>query len=247
MTDIQTYLQNLKVELENSLVNFQNDYNGIPQSEVQALADINSILDSGGSSTGITEGQVTSAIEAADLSAIASQTTLEDVLTTLATGLSVNTELPTAITIADNLSPSSQMPFLASLGVLFNGSNLVRWRATSQALGEGLGRAKVTGATEVINFILSTTTSGITPVINLGSVYSICSAQLKIVSGTITTISWRIEGSFDGTVFFDLETSSSNINGSAIHSSGKLFQYVRTNILSLTGVTPIFSIIGGAY
>jgi hypothetical protein len=409
MTDIQTYLQNLKTDVENSLVNFQSDYTAVPQSEVQVLADINNILAGGsGGSTNITEAEVTSAIEAADLSAIASELTLADLfaslkdifyanpttpnsgvkflrdiysnivagriaddgdsgsilgqlnkiksnsatvtgsasilnglvipstevteysiisfqftgawsaqlyieisndnttwlvsafstagqlstalsqivssngvytipkvsryvrvranvyssgtingslyLSNIATSnpllnvLAVDTELPTAIGINDSIGSSNAMPFLASLGLLFNGgSNLVRWRTTSQTTGEGVGRAKVTTSTESINFVASVTTPIAVSSINLGSVYSQATAQLIINSGTLTAISWKLEGSFNNTNWFDLESSTSIVNGTAIHSQGKLFQYLRINILSMTGTSPNIGFIGGAY
>jgi hypothetical protein len=52
MTDINTYLESLKTKLEEVIVDFQSKYNTLPQGEVQLLANINAILNPGGSSGG---------------------------------------------------------------------------------------------------------------------------------------------------------------------------------------------------
>jgi hypothetical protein len=69
MTDINTYLESLKTKLEEVIVDFQSKYNTLPQGEVQLLANINAILNPGGSSGGdgdATNAGIKTAIETAE-------------------------------------------------------------------------------------------------------------------------------------------------------------------------------------
>jgi hypothetical protein len=68
MTDINDYLESLKTKLEEVIVEFQTKYNSLPQLEIDLLASINAVLDSGGGGgggSGATAAEIKTAIETA--------------------------------------------------------------------------------------------------------------------------------------------------------------------------------------
>lgn len=81
---------------------------------------------------------------------------------------------------------------------------------------------------------------------NLLGAYSNFLIQMIIVSGTVATISWYLDGSNNGVNWYGLAVSTDISNGSILFSSGKPFVYLRSAINVLTGVTPVVSIIGCA-
>jgi hypothetical protein len=157
---------------------------------------------------------------------------------------SVDTELPPAIAVNDNLgTPSS--PLVGSANILYNGATWDRQRSGAST-GTGLGRALSATGTSAIALMTNVSTTGAGSVANLSTAYLNLTAQLVITSGSLTVISCDIEGSLNGSNWYNIINLASIINGSAVKSNLIPFIYLRANLVTLTGTSPVISILAGA-
>jgi hypothetical protein len=162
-----------------------------------------------------------------------------------ATPQPVDTEFATAIAVADNLTlPFSPVAIAATYG--YNGSNWDKMK-TAGIAGVGVGRRIVAPGTPVLNLLTLASGIGAGSTINLYSTYSNITSQLIIVSGTLSAISYNVEGSMNGSIWYLLGNSTDITNGAALFIINKGFLQVRANLLTLAGTgTPTVSIVAGA-
>jgi hypothetical protein len=157
---------------------------------------------------------------------------------------SVDTELPPAIAVNDNLgTPSS--PLVGSANILYNGATWDRQRSAAST-GNGLGRALSASGTSAIALLTNVSTTGAGSATNLSTTYLNVIMQLVIVSGSVTVISCDLEGSLNSTNWYTIVNLASAVNGTAVRSNIIPFIYLRANLVTLTGTSPVISILAGA-
>jgi len=157
---------------------------------------------------------------------------------------SVDTELPAAVAINDNLS-TPVSPIVGNANILYNGTVWDRQRSAAGS-GNGLGRSLSANGTAAIALLTNVSATGAGAGVNLSTTYLNLTAQLVITSGSLTTISCDIEGSLNGSNWYNIVNLASTINGNAVKSNLIPFIYLRANLITLTGTSPIISIIAGA-
>jgi hypothetical protein len=158
---------------------------------------------------------------------------------------SLNTKFIASATMSDTLSRTVSATFVGAVNLFDNGTNLVRGRATSASSGVGLGRQAVASGTEPLVLLSLVTTAGIGTAIVLTSAYKTITAHLFYSSGTFSAINCLIEGSFNGTNWFTIMALTDPTNNAKVSSDGVTFNYVRGNVVSITG-SATFSILAAA-
>lgn len=157
---------------------------------------------------------------------------------------SVDTELPPALAVNDNIAISSS-PTVGGANILYNGSGWDRQRSAAST-GTGLGRTLSASGTGAIALLTNVSTTGAGSATNLSTTYLNAIIQLIIVSGSLTVISCDLEGSLNGSGWYNIVNLALAVNGTAVRSNIVPFIYLRANLVTLTGTSPVISILAGA-
>jgi hypothetical protein len=142
------------------------------------------------------------------------------------------------IVLSDTISRTSTVLHTASVALLDNGTNLVRARSAVGS-SEGLGRQKVAIGTFAYNCLFFS--SGTSSLISLDSCYSKFGMQLSITSGSLSTVSYELQGSMDGTKWSSLVNSSATADGNIVFATDKPVLYFRVAV-SMSGASPNLAI-----
>lgn len=158
---------------------------------------------------------------------------------------SVDTEFAAAIALNESLTfPSSPVAATANYG--YNTSNTWDRLRTAGTAAPGLGRSFVAPGTGIITLLNAVSATGVGSSINLYTTYRSVTIQLILASGILSTISYTIEGSISAAYWYTLVTGTDVTNGNALFIIDKPFIYLRANLTTLTGTSPIITIVAGA-
>jgi hypothetical protein len=154
----------------------------------------------------------------------------------------ISSKFPDVVTMGDGM-PLSPASFSLSPAYGYNGANWDRIR-TVGTTSPSLGRIYTTEATSTITLLNAVTGTITGSAFNFVSAYFNSTFQLIINSGTVATINCEIQGSLNGSVWFNLASITSATNGNATFNNGEGFTNIRATILTLTGTSPNVSILG---
>lgn len=94
-----------------------------------------------------------------------------------------------------------------------------------------------TGTITLLNAVTSATVGGAA---SLEWAHGTFTMQ-TVTSGTVTTISCKLQGSLDGTTWYDLATSTSTA-GDAQFAVDKPSKFIRANLGTFTGISPVVTV-----